>query len=501
MIRMMRYALVALVLVSSCPAGAEQQVDSLKYAKGAANWILSLAGSNRDALTWPVNDTDRKAPAFDLYYGMPGGILLIAELAKEDPSGPYAEALPRCVAGLEHMRVPTGILDTRPRKTGAVPAPREVWGTTEGGSLKIVPGLYSGLSGIAWLYLELSRSTGDEKYKERAREIVEILLDRGIFKSDSSLWDNSTDIISGASGTGLIFLRAYAVLRNPRCTVMAESAGDFLLEEAIQTIVGLKWKINSGAGTVYPNFAHGTAGVGYFLLRLYEVTKEKKYLDAAKDAVRELEANADENSRRKTCAWFHHEGDGEDLYYAGWCHGPAGTARLFYELARANLNRDVKPSSKRQEFTPFRMPDGRWLAPDKREIADPMTRVDCAANWLLTSGIPEPAKPIKGYWNEGICCGTAGVGEFFVDLYLATKKPEYLKAAERMALHLAKAAEPVGEGYRWIQAEDRISPQKKDAQTGYAQGAAGIGLFFLKLARAQRGETAGWQLPDNPFQD
>jgi hypothetical protein len=44
-----------------------------------------------------------------------------------------------------------------------------------------------------------------------------------------------------------------------------------------------------------------------------------------------------------------------------------------------------------------------------------------------------------------------------------------------------------------------VSPQKKDAQTGYAQGAAGIGLFFLKLSRAQRGVPVGWHLPDSPF--
>ncbi len=471
----------------------------MKYAKGAANWILSLASLSQGTLTWPVNDTDRKESAYDLYYGMPGGILLIAELAKEDPTGPYAEALPRSIAGLERLKVQTSVPDTGAKKTGTTWTSREVWGTTESGILKIHPGLYNGVSGIAWLYLELFRITGNEKYKERAREIVELLLDRGLFQFDATYWDNSTDIISGAAGTGLLFLRAYAVFKNERSRAMAERAGDFLLQEGIDGITGLKWKINAGSSTVYPNFAHGNSGIGYFLTRLYETTKQTKFLAAVRQTARELEFDADENTVKKTCAWFHHEGDGEDLYYVGWCHGPAGTARFFYELDRARVSLDAAPSIDDPDMQAIVLKRGRKPALGHGGNRNPKDWVDCAVNWLLTSGIPEPAKPIKGYWNEGMCCGTAGVGEFFVDLYLATKKPEYLRAAEKMAIHLTAAAEAIGTGYRWVQSENRVSPEKKDAQTGYSQGAAGIGLFFLKLARAERGQPAGWQLPDNPF--
>lgn len=128
-----------------------------------------------------------------------------------------------------------------------------------------------------------------------------------------------------------------------------------------------------------------------------------------------------------------------------------------------------------------------------------MKWVDRSANWLLASGIPDPPKPINGYWNESVCCGTAGVGDFFLDLYRSTGKKEYLQAAEKMAAHLVKVAAATDQGYRWIQAEHRTTPDRKDAQTGFAQGAAGFGLFFLKLSRAQRGIPAGWRLPDNPF--
>jgi hypothetical protein len=37
------------------------------------------------------------------------------------------------------------------------------------------------------------------------------------------------------------------------------------------------------------------------------------------------------------------------------------------------------------------------------------------------------------------------------------------------------------QGMRWVQAENRISPDELIAQTGYMQGAAGIGTWLLRL--------------------
>jgi hypothetical protein len=116
MLRVIWFAMAACALVCTPAAAAEEPVDCLRYAKGAANWILSISREEKGALTWPVNDTDKKADAFDLYYGMPGGILLLAELAKEDPTGPYGKVLPGCIADLERMRV--RVIAGSRRKTG-----------------------------------------------------------------------------------------------------------------------------------------------------------------------------------------------------------------------------------------------------------------------------------------------------------------------------------------------------------------------------------------------
>ncbi len=51
----------------------------------------------------------------------------------------------------------------------------------------------------------------------------------------------------------------------------------------------------------------------------------------------------------------------------------------------------------------------------------------------------------------------------------------------------------------WVQAEHRMRPDYLFAQTGYMQGAAGIGTFLLRLAAADRAKTPRVVFPDTPF--
>jgi hypothetical protein len=53
----------------------------------------------------------------------------------------------------------------------------------------------------------------------------------------------------------------------------------------------------------------------------------------------------------------------------------------------------------------------------------------------------------------------------------------------------------------WVQAEHRVRPEFLVAQTGYMQGAAGIGTFLLRLDAASRGAKRAFVFPDSPFGD
>ena len=63
---------------------------------------------------------------------------------------------------------------------------------------------------------------------------------------------------------------------------------------------------------------------------------------------------------------------------------------------------------------------------------------------------------------------------------------------------LAKATRE-GDGLKWVQAEHRVKPELLVAQTGYMQGAAGIGMLLLHLDGFERGKKARISLPDSPF--
>jgi lantibiotic modifying enzyme len=97
------------------------------------------------------------------------------------------------------------------------------------------------------------------------------------------------------------------------------------------------------------------------------------------------------------------------------------------------------------------------------------------------------------------CCGSAGVAQFFLDLSAASKNPQYRAFAERMTADLLARGTRDDKGLRWVQAENRTQPDNLVAQTGYMQGAAGIGMWLLRLDAAQDGRSMTIRFPDDPW--
>jgi hypothetical protein len=91
------------------------------------------------------------------------------------------------------------------------------------------------------------------------------------------------------------------------------------------------------------------------------------------------------------------------------------------------------------------------------------------------------------------------VAGFFLDLHRVTGDRAYLAFSRRLTEDLLRRATRDGKGTRWIHAENRIEPGVLKAQTGYMQGAAGIGTWLLHLDAFGRGQARRITLPDNPF--
>jgi lantibiotic modifying enzyme len=327
-------------------------------------------------------------------------------------------------------------------------------------------GLYDGVSGLGFTLGETWRATNDEKYRKAALSAVRTLETRAIPVGKGVQWNRTTDVMSGTAGIGLFLLYADEALKAPGARALAIKAGDRLIDLGEPSKGGAKWPTDTTSPKQLPNFSNGTAGIAYFLATLYKVTKEQRFLDAAQAGARYLQAIA--KTEGDICLVPHDQPEINDLYYLGWCHGPAGTSRLFYQLYAATG-------------------DNAWL-----------TWVVKGANGILKSGIPAARTP--GFWNNvSQCCGNAGIAQFFLDLFTVTKDRRYLDFATRMTADLLGRATWDSSGTRWVQAEDRLKPDLRVAQTGYMQGAAGIGMWFLHFDGAQRQRPNFIRFPDSPW--
>ena len=439
-LRLVYLGAVAALVSTSFGASALQPPRPANYrdvAIDAAKWIRGARVETLFGIAWPANPADPKSISTALYSGSPGVVLFLLELHAATGDAAY----------LADARRGADELMTK------VPSEAQM-------------GLYEGVAGLGFTLGETWRATKDEKYRKAAAGTIRILSEKAGVVGKGVQWNPSTDIISGSAGIGLYLLHAAETLKDDAAKTLAVRAGDRLLELGRPDQGGTKWAMNPASPRLMPNFSHGTAGIAYFLATLYKATREPRFLDGALAGARYLQAIA--KTEGDICLVPHNQPDGLDLYYLGWCHGPAGTARLFYQLAQVTG-------------------DKTW-----------MSWVQKAANGVLTSGIPQQRTP--GFWNNvSQCCGSAGVAQFMLDLHNVTRDPKYLAFAERMTADLIARATRDDKGTRWVQAEHRVRPELLIAQTGYMQGAAGIGTWLLRLDAQQRKRPPFVRLPDSPW--
>jgi serine/threonine protein kinase len=276
------------------------------------------------------------------------------------------------------------------------------------------PGLYVGSSGVAWTLLEL----GMRKEAEGLMEVA----------AKSPLLFENADMFYGAAGFGLANLFFFAQLGDEK-----------YLKNAVDAFDHIKPKLRSDRGgycyentdAVYHGLAHGAAGIGYFLLRLYRVTGQEEHLNIAKGLLDFEFASAEEERGHVA---FRRSVD-EKLYYPYWRIGGAGIGTIALRFHAA-------------------LGDERYLQ---------MAR--------------KIARSLEGGYTvfPTNFSGMAGIGNFFVDMHRRTEEKGYLEEARRfvdrvMLFALEKPSGIVFPGEELV----RIS-------TDYGTGSAGTGMFIHRI--------------------
>ncbi len=217
--------------------------------------------------------------------------------------------------------------------------------------------------------------------------------------------------MGGAAAHDLLLGNAGVVLTGvwvggPDGEAVAAVGADALLAVAERTASGLDWLSSPGWYRRLPNYSHGTAGIATALAAAGQRLGRADLVDAARLGAEQLFSIADlgDDGFRLPHYVPHGDSDEEPVTYS-WCHGPTGTSYLFAALAAAGV--------------------GQVGGHPVHELHRRCLHA------VEVSGVPERLRP--GFWdNDGRCCGTAGVGDVFLDAAQAAARHTGRRAVGRL---------------------------------------------------------------------
>jgi hypothetical protein len=383
-------------------------------------------------------------------------------------------------------------------------------GTPEGSFASLGSDLYDGTSGLAFFLGELFAATGDEEFRRTALGAIAHALAnpetrsgrrRGFYLGSlgtsvvaarlghvlgspdltemaldvarvAQTRDPGFDVMSGQAGSVLGFLALHELIGDSALLEQATRNADLLLAAAEGSPEGLSWaaeqgELASGPTRNLTGFSHGTAGVSYALLALFDATGDEEYMRVAKEAMRyeqecfnrregnwpdfrQVPRSAALESVRVPCA-------------TTWCHGAPGIAISRIHAARV-------------------LPDASYDA--EARLALETTR-EHLRGWLVSS-----------HPNFSLCHGVAGNADIL--LMSVRSAPSLGFDADGMVEQTARLGlASYGPDGDWPCGVGRggFSP-------GLMVGLAGIGYFYLRLAREQVPSVIaplsgpGWGPPD-----
>ncbi|MBL8754574.1 MAG: hypothetical protein JNK15_14820 [Planctomycetes bacterium] len=459
-----RAASLPFLLLTTAFAQDAPSVDALRATvRGAVEWIARQAepvpGVEGAVLVRASEEPD--APQPSAVYSGAAGVLLFLENA--------AAVLDDTDARTLADRLAKGLRTSR-RQSGDSPPS---WNPASGNA---GAGLYTGDAGIGHAFLVRHRFRRDAESLATAVEIGDALLARATRSERGLGWGNQPDLIIGNAGTALFLLELGEASGHARFVDGARQAGHELVAMAVMTPSKAApdrtlphWKYMAGRRAMeMPNFSHGTAGVAYALLRIGVATGDEALVASGRAGAETMLELAVVDG--DTCKWP--AVPGQKAFLGGWCHGPAGTARLFLLLHAMTK-------------------EERYLTVAKQ-----------GANFLV--GYAKAAEQVgtdgkRPYVPPSYCCGVAGVLEFFCDLHRVTGDAAHAAFARKAGQYLLDVAIADGDGRKWKNGASAPGPGKADTDghdAGLMLGAAGEALALLQLSLLDQKEMPLQRLPD-----
>jgi lantibiotic modifying enzyme len=287
-------------------------------------------------------------------------------------------------------------------------------------------GLGSLVYGLTWV----GRWLDDRQCLDGAAAVAALVADR-IHEDDRD------DVLSGAAGGILALLALHSARPDPRFKKWADACGGRLEERARTTNGGAAWPTSEGRQLV--GFAHGAAGIGYALHRLWRATGHdsvRRLADRAFQFVRGQYLSGERNWPVDTSRGV------APARMIAWCHGSPGVLMALAE----GLSREGA-SDWRNEF---------WPA------------LETAAEWRPTRA-------------DHLCCGTLGRCDVLLTLGRQLQQPDVMAMAVTLAAQVTERAHSAGH-FRLGQSEFEYHV----FDPGFFRGLSGLGYALLRLSAPSR---------------
>ena len=326
----------------------------------------------------------------------------------------------------------------------------------------------TGLGGVAFSLYKLYEVTGNKTFYSAVNNILHDIVS---YDNGTGAWSGQIGITAD-SGTALLLIQLADKFSIDGVKERLTSFGYYILsqqkiDEAGQIYyVGMELHyVNGPDGKFNTGFPLGPSGVAYTLLQLWDFTGEKAFLEGI-DGIREF--------------YHYHSIDKEKIFlprllpdenhicYVGYCAGPVGTARYFYE--------------------------GYLKTKEPQYLVD----FENAIEGLKL--VNAPYERSEGFWEvDNYCCGTAGILQLYIAAYLITGKDEYLtRAIDTGNILIDRVTFEDNVAY-WKQAFEQKNPVNITVALGYYDGISGIASSLLQLDGLVNGKLNIVRFIDDPF--
>ncbi|MBW4574204.1 MAG: type 2 lantipeptide synthetase LanM family protein [Aphanothece sp. CMT-3BRIN-NPC111] len=251
--------------------------------------------------------------------------------------------------------------------------------------------------------------------------------------------DRHLDIIGGAAGAMLGLLSLYQVTKNVTVLEKAIATGEHLLAHRVSYSGAPKaWQISGDPPLT--GFSHGAAGIAYALLRLYAVSQNRNYLEAALEGI-EYERSVFSSSNGNWPDFRGMKQTGQPSFLTQWCHGAAGIG-----LARLGSFDIVKTPEIEQE-------------------------IEIALQTTQRYGLQE---------TDRLCCGNLGRVEVLLVGAQRYSRSDWYQVALQNTTNVVARAKQSGAYQLFPNLPSSVF------NPGFFQGTAGIGYQLLRLAYPEK---------------